>query len=98
MESKSTKQWTIIGKSELGAWNEAREWLIELWEDNKGVPYKTHVSGNQTDGCIFGHQRPIGNQIDYKIGSESWRSSMHCAKTRPGADCDTDPELLIWKN
>ena len=35
------------------------------------------------------------NQIDYVIGSRRWRSCILSAKTRPGADCDTDHELLI---
>ena len=30
-------------------------------------------------------------------GFEIWRSSIQSAKTRPGADCDSDHELLIAK-
>ena len=37
------------------------------------------------------------NQIDYILGSQRWRSSMQSAKTRPGADCGSDHELLIPK-
>ena len=29
--------------------------------------------------------------------SQRWRSSIQSAKTRPGADCDSDHELLIAK-
>ena len=29
--------------------------------------------------------------------SQIWRSSIHSAKTRPGADCGSDHELLIAK-
>ena len=29
--------------------------------------------------------------------SQKWRSSIQSAKTRPGADCGTDHELLIAK-
>ena len=29
--------------------------------------------------------------------SQRWRSSIQSAKTRPGADCGSDPELLIAK-
>ena len=29
--------------------------------------------------------------------SQRWRSSIHSAKTRPGADCGSDHELLIAK-
>ena len=34
---------------------------------------------------------------DYILCSQRWRSSIHSAKTRPGADCGSDHELLIAK-
>ena len=37
------------------------------------------------------------NQIDYILCSQRWRSSIKSAKTRLGADCGTDHELLITK-
>ena len=37
------------------------------------------------------------NQIDYVLCSQKWRSSVQSAKTRPGADCGSDHELLITK-
>ena len=37
------------------------------------------------------------NQIDYILCSQIWRSSIQSAKTRPGADCGSDDELLIAK-
>ena len=37
------------------------------------------------------------NQIDYILCSQRWRSSIQSAKTRPGADCGSDHELLIGK-
>ena len=37
------------------------------------------------------------NQIDYILCSKRWRSSRQTAKTRPGADCGSDHELLITK-
>ena len=37
------------------------------------------------------------NQTDYIICSQRWRSSIESAKTRPGADCGSDHELLITK-
>ena len=39
----------------------------------------------------------ISNQIDYILCSPRWRSSIQSAKTRPGADCGSDHELLIAK-
>ena len=35
------------------------------------------------------------NQIDYILCSQRWRSSIQATKTRPGADCGSDHELLI---
>ena len=37
------------------------------------------------------------NQIDYILCSQRWRSCIQSAKTRPGADCDSDHELFIAK-
>ena len=37
------------------------------------------------------------NQTDYILCRQRWRSSIQSAKTRPGADCGSDHELLIAK-
>ena len=37
------------------------------------------------------------NQMDYILCSQRWRSSIQSTKTRPGADCGSDHELLITK-
>jgi len=37
------------------------------------------------------------SQIDYILCSQRWTSSIQSAKTRPGADCGSDHELLIAK-
>ena len=37
------------------------------------------------------------NLIDYILCSQRWRSSIQSAKTRLGADCGSDHELLIVK-
>ena len=37
------------------------------------------------------------NQIDYILCSQRWKSSLQSEKTRPGADCGSDHELLIAK-
>ena len=36
-------------------------------------------------------------KIDYILCSQRWRSSIQSAKTRLGADCGSDHELLIAK-
>ena len=38
------------------------------------------------------------NQIDYIFCSQRWRSSIQSTKTRPGADCGSDHELLIMNS
>ena len=37
------------------------------------------------------------NQIDYILCSQRWKSCIQSTKTRPGADCGSDHELLIAK-
>ena len=37
------------------------------------------------------------NQTDYILCSQKWGSSIQSVKTRPGADCGSDHELLIAK-
>ena len=37
------------------------------------------------------------NQIDYILCIQRWKSSIQFTKTRPGADCGSDHELLIAK-
>ena len=37
------------------------------------------------------------NQMDYILCSQRWRSSTQSAKTRSGADCGSEHELLIAK-
>ena len=37
------------------------------------------------------------NQVDYIPYSQRWRSSIHLAKTRPGANCFSDHQILIAK-
>ena len=39
----------------------------------------------------------LQNQTDYILCSQKWSSSIQSAKTRPGADCGSDHELLIAK-
>ena len=46
---------------------------------------------------LRGFDRQYRNQIDYILCSQRWRRSIQSAKTRPGADCGSDHELLIAK-
>ena len=54
----------------------------------------------QHKGRLYTWTSPDGqhqNQTDYVLCSQRWKSSIQSAKTRPGADCGSDHELLIAK-
>ena len=54
----------------------------------------------QHNGQLFTGTSPDGqylNQIDCILCSQRWRCPIQSAKTRPGADCGSDHELLIAK-
>ena len=78
--------------------NEAEQRLIEFCQENTLVIAKTlfqqHKRRPYTWTSPDGQHR---NQIDYILCSQRWRSSIQSAKTRPGADCGSDHELLIAK-
>ena len=40
---------------------------------------------------------PKSDYVDYILCSQIWKCYLHSAKTRLGADCGTDHELLIAK-
>ena len=78
--------------------NEAGQRLIEFCQENALVIAKTLFQ--QHKSRLYTWTSPDGqhqNQIDYILCSKRWRSSIQSTKTRPGADCDSDHELLITK-
>ena len=82
----------------LGVQNEARQRLIEFCQENALVIAKTlfqqHKRRLYSWTSLDGQYR---NQTDHILCSQRWRSSLQSAKTRPGADCGSDHELLIAK-
>ena len=56
--------------------------------------FQQHKRGLYTWTSPDGQHR---NQIEYILCSQRWRSYIQSAKTRPGADCGSDHELLIAK-
>ena len=52
---------------------------------------------DSTHGRIDHPDGQYWNQIDHITCRQRWKSSIQSAKTRPGADCDSDHELLIAK-
>ena len=91
--------WEIRGvasKFGLGVQNEAGQRLTEFCEENALVIANTLLQ--QHKRRLYTWTSPDGqhrNQIDYILCSQRWRSSIQSAKTRPGADCGSDHELLI---
>ena len=88
----------VTGKFGLGVQNEAGQRLIESCQENALVITNTLFQQDKRRLCTWAS--PDGqhrNQIDYILCSQSWRSSILSAKTRPGVDCGSDHELLIVK-
>ena len=78
--------------------NEAGQRLIEFCQENALVITNTLFQQNKRR--LYTWTSPDGqhqNQIAYILCSQRWRSSIQSAKTRPGADCGSDHELLIAK-
>src|SRR5574341_1500432 len=88
----------VTGKFGLEVENEAGQRLIEFCQENALVMANTLFQ--QHKRRLYTWTSPDGqhrNQIDYILCSQTWRSSIQSAKTRPGADCGSDHELLIAK-
>ena len=79
--------------------NEAGQRLIEFCQENSLVIANTFFQ--QHKRRLYTWTSPDGqhrNQIDYILCHQRWRSSIQSTKTRPGADCGSDHELLITKS
>ena len=86
------------GKLDFGIWNEAGQRLIEFCQENTLAIANTLFQ--QHKRTLYAWTSPDGqyrNQIDNILCSQKWRSSIQPAKTRLGADCDSDHELVIAK-
>ena len=88
----------VMGRFGLWVQNEAGQRLIEFCQENTvliaNTLFQQHkrrlYTWTSADGQYW-------NQIDYTLCSQRWRSSIQSVKTRPGADCGSDHELLIAK-
>ena len=72
--------------------------LIEFFQENALVIANTLFQ--QQKRRLYTWTSPDGqhrNQTDYILCSQRWRNSIQSAKTKPGADCGSDHELLIAK-
>ena len=78
--------------------NEAGQRLIEFCQENALVIANTLFHQHRRRLCTWTSQDgQHQNQIDYILCSQRWRNSIQSAKTRPGADCGSDYEVLISK-
>ena len=71
---------------------------MEFCQENAVIIVNTLVQ--QHKRRLYTWTSPDGqhrNQIDYILCSQRWRSSTQSTKTRRGADCGSDHELLIAK-
>ena len=88
----------VTGKFGLGVQSEAGQRLIEFYQGNALViantPFQQHKRRLYTWTSADGQHQ---NQIDYILCNQRWKSSIQSAKTRPGADCGSDHELLNAK-
>ena len=73
----------VKGKFGLGVQNEAGQRLIELCQENNTFfqQHKRQLYTWTSPDCQY------RNKTDYILCSQTWRSSLQSAKTRPGADC-----------
>ena len=85
----------------FGVRNEAGQRLIEFCQENALVIANIgNTFFQQHERRLYTWTSPDGqhrNQIDYILCSQRWRHSIQSAKTRPGAGCGSDHELLIAK-
>ena len=82
----------------LGVQKEAVQRLTEFRQENTLLIANTLFQQHKRN--LYTWTSPDGqhwNQTDYILCSERWRGSTQSAKTRPGADCGSDHELLIAK-
>ena len=88
----------VTGKFGLGVWNEAGQRLIEFCQENALVIANALFQQHKRRLYTWtSPDRQHRNQIDYILCIQRWRSSIQSAKTRLGADCGSDHELLIAK-
>ena len=87
----------VMGKFGLGVQSEAGQRLTEFCQENSLVKANTLFQQHKGRLHMDIARWSKGNQIDYILCRQRWRSSIQSAKTRLGADCGSDHELLIAK-
>ena len=93
---KNLSKSKIIGKHGLGERNERGDSLEDFCQSNDLIVGNTFFQ--QHPRRLWTWRSPGGNvknQIDYVLIKRRWRSSLLNVRTRPGADCGSDHQLLI---
>ncbi|KAF7240429.1 Craniofacial development protein 2, partial [Varanus komodoensis] len=88
----------IAGKFGLGIQNKAGQRSAEYCQENTLVIANTLFQ--QPKRRLYRWTSPDGqhgNQIDYALCNQRWRSCIQAVKTRPGTDCGSDHERLVAK-
>jgi len=87
---------SAIGLYGLGETNEASEQLEEFCLEHEmalaNTMFKQHPRRLYTWTSPDGNTR---NQIDYISIAQRWKTSLMNCRTYPGADCNTDHQLLV---
>ena len=88
----------VTGRFCIGVQNKVGQRLTEFCQENAWVIANTLFQ--QHKWRLYTWTSPGGqyqNKIDHILCSQRWGSSIPSAKTRSGADCGSDNELLIAK-
>ena len=97
-KSRKSKEPGVTRNFGLGVWNKAGQRLTEFCQENALVIANTFFQQHKRQHYTWTSQDgQYRNQTDYILCSQRWRSSIQSAKTKPGADCGSDHELLIAK-
>ena len=88
----------IIGKFGLGVQNEAGQKLTEFCQ-GMHWSWQTPSSNNTRDDFTYGHHQMVNTKVILIIffAAKDGEALYKSTKTRPGADCGSDHELLIEK-
>ncbi len=93
---KSQLKSKVVGTFGLGERNERGDDLIDFCQSNDLIVGNTFLK--QHPRRLWTWRSPgdnVRNQIDYILIKRRWRSSLLSVKTRPGAYCGSDHQLLV---
>ena len=97
MQKQEVKR--VTRKFGLGVQNEAGQRLTEFCQKNALVKQTLSSNNTREDSTSIwaSLDGQYHKQIDCILCRGRWRNSIQSAKTRPGADCGSDHELLMAK-